>query len=137
MAKRVSPAKQARSYKRVINFLLKKSKSSMLEIKCLPSIHISPKTKILSNSKLASLSFSPAKIQLSMSQQRSTDVPPNSLQNQDLLSKIELIKFELIETEKGFRDMLSLKDEQIKILTEQIKILSAQIMHQLQQLRPS
>ena len=142
MAKHVSPAKQARSYRRVINFLLKKSKLFQLEIRCLPSIDIFPKKKILSNSKISSLSVSPAKLQLTICRHRSTDIPPNSqqnteFQNQDLLSKVELIQSELIETEKGFREMLSLKDEHIKILTEQIRNLPAQIIHQFQQLRPS
>ena len=91
----------------MINFLLKKSKSSQLEIKCLPSIDISPKKKILSISKISSLSVSPAKLQLTISRQWSNDIPPNSqqnteVQNQDLLSKVELIQSELIETEKGF-----------------------------------
>ena len=140
MAKGVSPAKLARSYRRLINFLLKKSKSSKLAFKSLPSINILPETKILSKSKLTNLSFSPAKIQLTTSQQPSTDILPNSKQNilnQDLLSKVEVIQVELIETEKGFREMLSLKDEQIKILMEQIRNLPAQLIHQFQQLRPS
>ena len=85
-------------------------------------------------------SFSPTERNLMISKLAIIDVPPSNLikpipeEDQGYwMSKMEQIQLELIEAEKGFREMISLKDEHIQILTEQLRSLPAQIMQQFQQ----
>ena len=139
MKKHASPAKTVRSYRRLINFLLKKTPK--LSVKCHPRIDISPQARILSHFKLASHSVMPKIKILSRNKQVATDILPDSQQvlqnqNQELVSKVEQIQIELYETENGFRELIKLINEHIQILTEELKDLPAKILSQIQQLQP-
>ena len=127
MAKQASPAKKLRSNKRLINYLIKKKNSPRLAIQCLPQIDIPPEVKILS---------------LSITKPILTDIPPcsqpvpKSENQENLLAKLEHLQSDINEAEKGFQDMINLKNEHIQMLTEQLQNLPAQIIRQFQQLQP-
>ena len=135
----VSSAKKVRSFKRLINFILKKHKlESTLS---LPQVDIMAAIEMVSVS--VQTTCSQPSTNLSTSKPAFLDIPPLShpqtitIEDQNFwLSKVEEIQSQLTEAENGFREMIDLKDQHIQILTEQLQNLPAQIIQKFQQLRP-
>ena len=141
MAKHASPAKKLRSYKRLINYLIQKKTSPKLAIQYLPQINIPTEVKILSSSLQTTCPISPNPKELTITKPVLTDIPPcsqpvhQSENQENLLVKFERLQSEINEAEKGFQDMLNLKNEHIQMLTEHLQNLPAQITRQFQHLQ--
>ena len=96
MKKHASPAKVVRSYRRLLNFLLRKPKSH-LSIECLPTVDFLPKPKILSCSLVTSNSIPARSRKISIMKNESVSIPAypkqmTSTENQELVSKLENVQ---------------------------------------------